>query len=181
MSREAQYAAKVARRERINQAVTRSDEIRTRDFIIDDLIAVDYAGTAHGTFRNLERIQLRWDRPDWLEYNPDPDAPFSFARASGEVIAPGRMLTDGGTIPRWFWLKHDLSPWGHLPAFLVHDWEFDQHHLGAAKTLDAVRDTMTEALKTLMETGVTPRSENIFRVIYAGISSWIAKDLWAEA
>ena len=68
MSREAQYSAKVARRERVNQAVTRSDEIRARDFIIDDLLAADYAGTALGTFRNVERIHLRWDRPDWFEY-----------------------------------------------------------------------------------------------------------------
>jgi hypothetical protein len=30
-----------------------------------------------------------------------------------------------------------------------------------------------------METGVTPRSEATFRMIYAGVSSWIAKKVWA--
>jgi hypothetical protein len=180
MSREAQYDAKVARRERLNEAISHSDEVRTRDFIIDDLIAADYAGTAQGVFANVERIHLRWERPDWFEYLPDPEAPFSFTRASGEVVTPGRMLTDGGSIPRWFWVKESLSPWCHVPAFLLHDWEFDVHHQGgSAKSFEAVRDTMTEALKTLMEMGITPKSESDFRVIYAGISSWIAKDVWA--
>jgi hypothetical protein len=50
---------------------------------------------------------------------------------------------------------------------------------GADKSFEAVRDTIVEALKTLMETGVTPRSEATFRMIYAGVSSWIAKRIWA--
>ena len=90
------------------------------------------------------------------------------------------MLTDGGSIPRWFWVKKDLSPWCHTPAFLIHDWEFDQHHENASpKSFEAVH-TIAEALKTLMETGVTPKSEATFRMIYAGVSSWIAKDIWND-
>ena len=70
---------------------------------------------------------------------------------------------------------------GTLPYFLIHDWEFEQHLDGATnKSFDAVRDTMMEALKTLMEEGVTPKSEATFRIIYAGISSWIAKDIWSQ-
>ena len=174
------YDAKVARRERVNESITRGAELRTRDWIIDDLIAADYGATPVGSFENADRIHLRWDRPDWFEYLPDPAAPFSFTRASGEVIAPERMLTDGGSVPRWFWAKEGLSPWGHVPAFLVHDWEFDRRHAGAEKSFEAVRNTIAEALKTLMETGVTPRSEAAFRMIYAGVSSWIAKKLWAS-
>ncbi len=173
------YDAKVARRERVDETVTPSAELRTRDWIIDDLIAADYAGTPAGRFENVGRILLRWERPDWFEYLPDTAAPFRFIRASGEAIEPGRMITDGGSVPRWFWAKEGLSPWGHVPAFLVHDWEFDRHHAGAAKSFDDVRDTIAEALKTLMETGVTPRSEATFRIIYAGVNSWIAKKLWA--
>jgi hypothetical protein len=179
-SLERHYAAKIARRARIDEQTSVDAELRTRDYIIDDLIAADYDGTLVGVFRNVDRIHLRWARPDWFEYIPDPEAPFSFTRPSGETIVPGRMLTDGGSIPRWFWAKQGLSPWCHVPAFLVHDWEFDLHHAGETlKTFEDVRDTMTEALKTLMETEVTPRSVNVFRMIYAGISSWIAKDLWA--
>jgi hypothetical protein len=173
------YDAKVARRERLNETVTPAAEARTRDWIIDDLMAADYGATPVGRFENVDRILLRWDRPNWFEYLPDAAAPFSFTRTSGEVIVPERMITDGGSVPRWFWAKEGLSPWGHVPAFLVHDWEFDRHHAGAAKSFEAVRDTIAEALKTLMETGVTPRSEATFRMIYAGVSSWIAKKLWA--
>jgi hypothetical protein len=109
------YDAKVARRASLNEAISHSDEVRTRDFIIDDLIAADYAGTAQGEFANVERIILRWERPDWFEYLPDPEAPFSFTRASGEVVTPGRMLTDGGSIPRWFWVRESLSPISSSP------------------------------------------------------------------
>jgi hypothetical protein len=173
------YDAKVARRESVNATVTPAAELRARDWIIDDLIAADYGATTVGRFENIDRIFLRWERPDWFEYVPDADKPFSFTRASGEAIVPGRMLTDGGSVPRWFWAKEGLSPWCHVPAFLLHDWEFDQHHAGVEKSFDDVRGTIAEALKTLMETGVTARSEATFRMIYAGVSSWIAKKVWA--
>jgi hypothetical protein len=173
------YDAKVMRHERLNDSITRSAELQTRDYIIDDLLAADYDGTPAGTFHNVDRIILRWERPDWFEFIPDPERPFAFTRASGEVIAPGRMITNGGSIPRWFWVRESLSPWCHTPAFMVHDWEFDMHHAGGDKSFEAVRDTIAEALKTLMETGVTPKSEGTFRMIYAGVSSWIAKKVWA--
>jgi hypothetical protein len=174
------YDAKVARRERTNDSISRSAELQTRDWIIDDLLAADYGATPQGTFHNADRLILRWERPDWFEFIPDPERPFAFTRASGETITPGRMITDGGSIPRWFWTREALSPWGQTPAFMVHDWEFDVHHAGGAtKSFEAVRDTIAEALKTGMETGLTPKSDATFRAIYAGVSSWIAKRIWA--
>ena len=109
MLREAQYDAKVARRERINASITRSAELQTRDYIIDDLLAANYGATPQGTFENADRLILRWERPDWFEFLPDPERPFAFIRASGEKITPGRMVTDGGSIPRWFWVRESLS------------------------------------------------------------------------
>lgn len=93
------------------------------------------------------------------------------------------MLTDGGTIPRALWVKPEFSPWCYTPAFLVHDWEFDQHHAHASsKTFEEVRDTLAEGMKTLMEIGAEngefPKSERIFSAIYAGVSSDIARDYW---
>lgn len=175
------YDAKVARYERVNETITKSAELATRDFIIDDLLAADYGATRPGSFQNVDRLILRWDRPDWFEFTPDPERRFSFTRHNGEVITPERMLTNGGSVPRWFWVKESLSPWGHTPAFIVHDWEFDAHHAGAPKSFDEVRNTIAEALKTLMETGVTPKSEATFRMIYAGVSSWIAHKMWDGA
>ena len=175
------YAAKIARRPH-ETALLVEPEPEVRDHLIDDFLTAAYAATPTGTFQNADRISLRWLEPDWFEYTPDPAAPFSFTRASGEVIMPERMATDGGSIPRPLWFRKNLSPWCYVPAFLVHDWEFDQHHAGATpKDFDAVRDTLAEGLKTLMETGVCPKSEVTFRAIYAGVSSWIAKRIWAGA
>lgn len=135
-----------------------------------------------GKFSNLDRINLRWCAPDWFEYIPNEDAHFHFTKSNGEQVFPERMFTDGGSIPRLFTLAKILSPWGYLPAFLLHDWQFDLHHSGAsAESFESVRDTMMEALKTLMVTGTCPRSELDFNVIYAGINSTFARDVWNSA
>lgn len=166
----------------VSRTVTKEGELKTYDYILDDLLAADYAATPPGTFRNLDRLVLRWVRPDWFEYHPDPERPLQFERSTGETIVPGRMFTDGGSIPRWFWVSKNLSPWCYAPAFIVHDWEFDRHHAGASsKSFDAVRDTIAEAIKSLMETNACPKSEADFRLIYAGVSSWIAKDIWNKS
>jgi hypothetical protein len=172
------YIAKIARRERL-QAGLEKAETTVRKSIIGDYFSADYDATPAGTFQNLDAIHLRWLQPDWFEYTPDPERPFSFTRSSGEVITPGLMLTDGGTIPRPLWVASEFSPWCYTPGFLVHDWEFDQHHAQAsAKTFEDVRDTLAEGLKTLMEIKLCPKSERIFSAIYAGVSSGIAQGLW---
>lgn len=172
------YLAKISRRERL-QARLENAETTVRKSIIGDYFSADYAATPAGTFQNLDKINLRWLKPDWFEYIPDPELPFSFKRASGEVITPGQMLTDGGTIPRPLWVRPEFSPWCYTPGFLVHDWEFDLHHdQTSAKTFEDVRDTLAEAIKTLMEINLCPKSERIFSAIYAGVSTDIARELW---
>jgi hypothetical protein len=123
--------------------------------------------------------RLVWIRPDLFRHEPNPDAPFRFIRASGEVIAPGRMNTDGGSIPRPLWFVKDLSPWSYAPAFLIHDWLFDLHHCGLTdKGFEEVRDIMLEGVRTLMETGVCEASRLKFDLIYAGIDSFVARQVW---
>ncbi|QIJ42610.1 hypothetical protein G7039_21760 [Rhizobium leguminosarum] len=135
-----------------------------------------------GQFSNLDRIDLRWCAPDWFEYIPNEDAHFHFTKPNAEQVSPGRMFTDGGSIPKLFTFAKNLSPWGYLPAFLLHDWQFDLHHSGAsAESFESVRDTMMEALKTLMVMGTCPRSELDFNLIYVGINSSIARDVWNSA
>jgi hypothetical protein len=137
-----------------------------------------YGDTPVGRFENLESNRLAWREPDWFELIPKRSA-FRFVRASGETIEPRRMFTDGGSIPRVLWPIRSLSPWGYAPAFLVHDWEFDRHHCRhSAKTFEAVRDTMMEAVKTLMETGVCPLDRITFRAIQGGIDSPVARIVW---
>ena len=60
-------------------------------------------------------------------------------RHCGGSICAGLVRTDGqdcnrrrlDPAPRWF--GKDLSPRRYVPAFLAHDWEFDQHHVGASQ------------------------------------------------
>lgn len=145
------------------------------------LLSPEYDDIPQGEFLGLESIRLRWVKPDWFEYIPYTDNPFRFRRASGELITPRRMFTDGGSIPRAFWFKDTLSPWGYAPAFLVHDWEFDFHHCGRSeKSFEAVRDTMAEGVKTLMEAGLCPKSILAFKALFVGIDSFVARALWDE-
>ena len=131
-----------------------------------------------GTFENLDRIRLRWSQPDLFELVPRQTEPFAFIRPNGERIEPTNFFTDGGSIPRFVGtLNGRLTPWGYGPAYLIHDWEFDRHHCGARKSFNAVRDTLMEALKTLMTT-VVPRNRVAFDLIFAGVSSVVAKAAW---
>ncbi len=135
-----------------------------------------------GAFRGLESIRLRWFSPDYFEFIPRSREPFAFVRSTGEVIEPRRMFTDGGSIPRSLWWKESFSPWGYGPAFLVHDWEFDVHHCKKSeKSFEDVRDTMMEAMKTLIVIGVCPRADTSFKLIYAGINSFVARRLWEKS
>jgi hypothetical protein len=63
------------------------------------------------------------------------------------------------------------SPWSYAPAFLIHDWLFDLHHCNK-------RDIMLEGVRTLMESGVCENNRLTFDVIYAGIDSVVARQVW---
>ena len=121
---------------------------------------------------------LVWVQPDIFRMEPQPK-PFRFIRSDGEVIEPGKMFTDGGSIPRALWFVKDLSPWAYAPAFLIHDWLFDCHHAGTTqKKFEEVRDIMLEGVHTLMETGVCQANRLAFDLIYAGIDSFVARRVW---
>jgi len=121
---------------------------------------------------------LVWVKPDIFRMEPQPN-PFHFIRANGETITPGKMFTDGGSIPRALWFVKDLSPWAYAPAFLIHDWLFDSHHAGTTdKSFEEVRDIMMEGVRTLMESGVCEQNRLVFDLIYSGIDSFIARRVW---
>jgi uncharacterized protein DUF1353 len=150
------------------------------------IITAFYQRYSAGTFSNMDRIRLRWlslkDTPDpnYFALIPHKGAAFSFQRPNnGEVIAPRHMFTDGGSVP---WLAQslpNLSSWGYGPAYLVHDWLFDLHHCGRTNLdFEATRDTMMEAVKTLMETGFCAKSELSFWLLFQGIDSFKAREYW---
>lgn len=134
-----------------------------------------------GRLLHVEHLFLRWIDEAWFEYlpHPDPSLRFAFRRVTGELITPGHMFTNGGSIPRQLWWLEGLAPWDYAPAYLVHDWEFDLHYCGqTTKTFEDVRDTMMEALMTLMDNGAGQNRPAIAKMILAGISSPIARGLW---
>lgn len=85
---------------------------------------VDGAGMIRG------RPRVDWVRPDKFVYLRQENGGFSFQRSNGEVITPGDIETDGGSIPRALWSKEGFSPWTYAPAYLVHDWLYEAHRRG---------------------------------------------------
>jgi hypothetical protein len=142
-------------------------------------IPKDYSEVPVGRLDFIDRIRLRWLRPDLFLFIPRVTQPFSFVRHSGERIEPRTMITDGGTIPKIAGIFSPvLTPFGFLPCYLIHDWEFERHHCGATKSFEEVRDTMMEALKTMMESGLVQKDVVAFSAIYAAIDSFIARGYW---
>ena len=148
---------------------------------IQRAFAVDIESFPMGRLENVDSIHLNWVNERFFEYVPDGAHPLRFSRSTGEQITPGRMFTDGGSIPREFWWKQGLSPWEYGPAYLIHDWEFDLHHCHeSARTFEEVRDTMMEALRTLMTMPVVTYRPFVFELIYDGINSRYAKSAWNQ-
>jgi hypothetical protein len=138
----------------------------------------NYGNYEVGTFEHLDRVRLEWTAPNLFELIPKATNPFVFVRHNGQRIQPSNFFTDGGSIPRLISAFNGrLTPWGYGPAYLIHDWEFDVHHCGGSKTFNAVRDTLMEALKTLMETQNIKNTLD-FDLIYTAVSSPVARNIW---
>jgi hypothetical protein len=132
-----------------------------------------------GRFENLPRNRIQWVAVNWFQFIPKASRAVSFVRSSGERIIPKNFFTDGGSIPRAFQWSDELSPFGYLPAYLLHDWEFDLHHCKqSTKSFEQVANTMMEALRTLMDDGTVPRNWFNFWMIETGINSFVARELW---
>lgn len=99
---------------------------------------------------------VEWRKPNRFLYIPSQENPLRFKRGSnGEMIQPERMGTDGGSIPRTFWVFRNYSPWGYGPAFIIHDWLFymqDCELPGYEKfDIETAAMVMSEVMKTLIE------------------------------
>jgi hypothetical protein len=128
------------------------------------------------------KLNLEWKAPNCFLYVPDPKNPLIFHRANGQKIQPKMMYTDGGSIPRLLWNTPNLSPWDFAPAYLIHDWLFEQHHCFPKQsqrfTFEDSALILSEAVKTLIETGCSAANKEIARLLYKSVSTSIAKDLW---
>ena len=95
-------------------------------------------------------LLVQWNDEKRFIYVTDSTNPLRFQTADGREIKPGRMYTDGGSIPRVFWAFPGFSPWGYAPAYVLHDWLFHQHRCQRDDPPD--RYTLAEANQVLDDT-----------------------------
>lgn len=168
----AQVSAKLARQKAPKPKVTKGVGAPAQAL----LGGKSYADFPLGKF--VGEPHLVWTAADIFRHEPQKANAFGFVRKTGEVVTPGAMYTDGGSIPRPLWFVKDLSP-TYAPAFLIHDWLFDCHHCGKTdKSFEEARDIMMEGVRTLMESGACERNRLTFELIYTGIDSFVPRRIW---
>jgi hypothetical protein len=129
------------------------------------------------------KVVVEWYKPNLFVYRPDATDPLTFLRSNGDIVKPERMLTDGGSIPRPFWVFKNYSPWGYGPAFVAHDWLFriKNCNLPGYKPYDlsdAAR-VMSEIMKTLMESpGFDYGSKTSMYLMYEAVQTPPAIEAW---
>lgn len=133
-----------------------------------------------GQFQNDCRVT--WRGP--LNYEFDTTTGFQFVRSNGQVIKPGAMFTDGGSIPRLLWSMPGLDPWTYFPAYLIHDFLFLANHQGINGATDGPVDfdtanaILTEGIYTLGQDGVAKVNDFDLMSIYEAVSSGIGLKVW---
>jgi hypothetical protein len=128
------------------------------------------------------KLVVQWWEPDKFVFLPDKDDPLTFKRSDGETITPGRMFTDGGSIPRPLWIFRQYSPWGYAPAFIVHDWLFHMKQCGLPGkdkyNHEIAATVMAEVMKTMMETKKVDVAKLSLLAMYEAVDSNIAQTYW---
>jgi hypothetical protein len=129
---------------------------------------------------------IEWRKPNSFVFIPSLNNPLRFTRGTNhEVIQPDRMWTDGGSIPRPFWVFKNYSPWGYGPAFIVHDWLF---HMQDCKLpgyekydLKTAAMVMSEVMKTLLEDpGFDYGDKSSMYLMYKAVQTESARHAWDE-
>ncbi|HSQ57291.1 MAG TPA: hypothetical protein VLM40_16335, partial [Gemmata sp.] len=135
----------------------------------------DMQGEFLGTFNFDSQLQKRGEQ-EYL-YVRDPVDPLRFRRSSGEIIQPGRMITDGGSVPRPAWVIPDINPYTYIKAYLVHDWDFLRHHCDATygRNFEVVNLTLGEGIYTLMRTGEVGTDWRKVELVYEAVSSFVGR------
>jgi hypothetical protein len=128
---------------------------------------------------------IEWRKPNLFAYRPDNEQPLVFVRKSGDKITPGSMFTDGGSIPRPFWVLKNYSPRGYGPAFIVHDWLFhmqDCKEKGYEKySIESAATIMSEVMKTMMETPEFDYgSKRTVYLMCKAVQTQPARDAWED-
>ena len=153
--------------------------IMLMSMLLANCATIDTSKIQVGRFEG--QLNLEWKAPNCFLYTPDPDNPLVFYRANGQKIQPQAMYTDGGSIPRFLWNAPNLSPWDFAPAYLIHDWLFEQHHCFPEKQRFMFKDSaliLAEAIKTMISAGCATGDDKFIGLIYDSVNSSIAQSLW---
>ncbi len=146
--------------------------------------AQHYKETVAGKLKG--ELIVEWRKPNSFVYIPSQDNPLRFTRGTnGDVIEPKRMWTDGGSIPRQFWVFKNYSPWGYGPAFIVHDWLFhmqdcelpgyERYDLKTAAVI------MSEIMKTLHQDPEFDYGDaSSIYLMYKGVQTPLAIQAWED-
>jgi hypothetical protein len=142
----------------------------------------------------------RWDKAGVLEgrplveyrggadyaYRPDPAQPFRFTRANGHIIEPGTMVTDGASVPRVLWAVPGLSAMDYLPAALIHDWIFTDHHCNPTSfwSFEEANDVLGEVMYTMMTAARppfrVPEDWGVIVAYHTAVNSVIGRRIWSR-
>jgi hypothetical protein len=160
----------------------RTSTLVTLSLMLSACASQPYRDTAPAKFSGA--LDVRWLKNDYFLFLPHKDEPLTLLRSDGSKIQPGRMYTDGGSIPRFLWGVEGYSPWGYAPAYIVHDWLFEAQHCGYEPDnrytfQDSVK-VMAESLKAVMESAPEVRNYFVFDSVVAAIGSPIAQRLWEK-
>ena len=140
-----------------------------------------YETTKVGTLKG--KLQVEWIDQDTFLFVPDPVNPLVYMRGNKEVVQPGMMRTDFGSVPVAMRALKSYSPWGYAPAFLIHDWLFVMKHCklpGYEKLdLDVSATIMAEILKTMMESKRFGEPNTLVHYsMYQAVRTSTARDYW---
>ena len=130
-------------------------------------------------------VVVEWMGPDKFLFVPKAGNELRFIRSTGEEIQPKKMFTDGGSVPRPFWILKNYSPWGYGPAFVIHDWLF---HMQDCKidgwetwTIEEAALVMSEVMKVMMLTpGFDFGDKSTVYLMYRAVQTAPARESWAD-
>ena len=142
--------------------------------------AIDYENIQTG--RLTGKLIVQWLEPDVFLFIPDSNKPLTFTRSNGATLSPGRMITDGGSIPRPMRAFRNYSPWGYAPGFVVHDWLFRMKHCHLSDyelyNLEEAGLVLAEVMKTMMETNTVEKDATTIKLMYTAVTSRFARKYW---
>ena len=132
----------------------------------------------------LGTLLIQWSDESRFIYVVDPANPLRYRTKDGREIRPGRMYTDGGSIPRVFWGVKGFSPWGYAPAYIIHDWLFHQHRCGKDTapnnfTFDEANTALDDVIEILFKLKKVDANEDARRLIKWAVDHF-AQGAWKE-